>query len=340
MAKINLLTIHYGKCYGAVMQTYATCKLLEAAGHKVNVINIISPKLRGQYKSKNYWRDCVREFQFWWFKKKYFSHLTKKIYAVRSEDLPNADITVVGSDQVWNRDITGCFCYTFFLDFVPVSQKKYSLASSFGKSEWAEDESYTRAVQQFLDMFDGISVREDSGKTILKNVFQLDSIQVLDPTLGYGKFDNLVPCRKNKPQIFTFLLNPSAEAMAISKRLSEVLNRPLNSFTRFTARFKRGPLHWLSDIKNSDYVITDSFHGLALSIIFHKNFFVLCANEKKFTRLKSLLSLLGLEHRYIKSIDDLDSRINQVHDSIDYASVDGILEIERKKYRDFISAIK
>ena len=43
MTKVNLLTIHYGKCYGAVMQTFATCRMLEQAGHTVRVINLINP---------------------------------------------------------------------------------------------------------------------------------------------------------------------------------------------------------------------------------------------------------------------------------------------------------
>ena len=72
MTKVNLLTIHYGKCYGAVMQTFATCRMLEQAGHVVRVINLINPSQKGNWKSVHYWMDCVREFQFWFFKKKYF----------------------------------------------------------------------------------------------------------------------------------------------------------------------------------------------------------------------------------------------------------------------------
>lgn len=69
MAKVNLLTIHYGKCYGAVMQTYATCKMLEDAGHSVCVINLISPVQKGSWRTIQYWKDCIREFQFWLLKK-------------------------------------------------------------------------------------------------------------------------------------------------------------------------------------------------------------------------------------------------------------------------------
>ena len=117
MTKVNLLTIHYGKCYGAVMQTFATCRMLEQAGHTVRVINLINPSQKGNWKSIHYWMDCVREFQFWLFKKKYFSKLTNKAYSIKDINLPKSDVTVVGSDQVWNRDITGCFGNPFFLDF-------------------------------------------------------------------------------------------------------------------------------------------------------------------------------------------------------------------------------
>lgn len=117
MTKVNLLTIHYGKCYGAVMQTFATCRMLEQAGHTVRVINLINPSQKGNWKSIHYWMDCVREFQFWLFKKKYFSKLTNKAYSIKDINLPKSDVTVVGSDQVWNRDITGCFGNSFFLDF-------------------------------------------------------------------------------------------------------------------------------------------------------------------------------------------------------------------------------
>ena len=83
MTKVNLLTIHYGKCYGAVMQTFATCRMLEQAGHTVRVINLINPSQKGNWKSIHYWMDCVREFQFWLFKKKYFSKLTNKAYSIK-----------------------------------------------------------------------------------------------------------------------------------------------------------------------------------------------------------------------------------------------------------------
>ena len=153
MTKVNLLTIHYGKCYGAVMQTFATCRMLEQAGHTVRVINLINPSQKGNWKSIHYWMDCVREFQFWLFKKKYFSKLTNKAYSIKDINLPKSDVTVVGSDQVWNRDITGCFGNPFFLDFATKSCyviKLWKRDMGRGQKVYSGCEGFAFAIQCYL----------------------------------------------------------------------------------------------------------------------------------------------------------------------------------------------
>lgn len=212
MAKINLLTIHYGQCYGAVMQTYATCRLLEEAGHDVIVINIVHPRLKNHYKSFRKLTGIITEWQFYIFKKRYFSKMTSKTYSIDNQKLPDADYTIVGSDQVWNRDITGNFGNAFFLDFVPENQKRIAFCSSFGKSVWEEDENYTQSVKSELDKFLAISVRETSGVKILNEIFGIKGISLQDPTIGYGEFDSLVLNDKVQNSIFPFLLNLSPEA--------------------------------------------------------------------------------------------------------------------------------
>lgn len=338
MAKINLLTIHYGKCYGAVMQTYATCRLLEEAGHSVNVINLINPIQKGNWKTLKYWKDSIREFQFWCFKKKYFSKLTNKAYNINDIVMPASDLTIVGSDQVWNRDITANFGNAFYLDFAK-GQIKIALSSSFGKELWEEDLEYTNEVAKLLSQFKAISVRESSGVKIIKDVFKLDAVNLLDPTLGYANFKDLVSKNKELHQVFPFLLLNDEQAKEKAQHIANELNLPLFRHTRLSVTFLNGPIHWLNRIKNSDYIITDSFHGLALSIIFNKQFFVFCASEKKFTRLRSLLKLLSLEDRYIESIDDFNRKKEFLLKPIDYTKVNAILNLEQELYRAFIKEV-
>ena len=336
MAKINLLTIHYGRCYGAVMQTYATCRLLEEAGHDVCVINLIHPKLRKMYRKIGNMKQLVKEWQFYRFKKDFFSKMTAKTYSIKEQELPDADYTIVGSDQVWNRDITGLFDKTFYLDFVPQGQKRVALCSSFGKAVWSEDEKYTNELKKEFEKFHAISIREKSGIDIMKNTFGIEATNLQDPTLSYGDFEGLVLNRKEKNQIFTFLLNKSSEANAKAAFISKELLTPLYKNSRKNLYLLSGPRHWLTNIFNSKYVITDSFHGLALSILFHKQFFVFCADPKKFTRLQSVLELLDLQDRFIQSKEDFANRKEQLMQPIDYKSVDVILKREQEKSRDYI----
>lgn len=337
--KINLLTIHYGKSYGAVMQTYATCKLLEQAGHEVRVINLVHPKSRCSAKTKRGIILLLKEFQFWAFKHRYFSKLSKKCYSIDAANLPNADIYVVGSDQVWNRDITGYWGLTFFLDFVDDKHKRIALSSSFGKLAWSENNEYTQDVLSELNKFDRISVREESGLKILKDVFHINGVCLLDPTIAYGKFDNLLLNKHESNYLYPFLFNNSQEAQDIVNGIANMHGVKIFKNTRLNQCLFTGPRQWLTRIHNAKYVVTDSFHGLAFSIIFNKNFYVLCADKKKFTRIDSLLKLLGLSDRYIISLEDLKIRAVDLKSDINYSVVNEILEKERCRYVDFIESI-
>lgn len=335
MAKINLLTIHWGRSYGAIFQTYATAKLLEESGHKVTVVNLLHPRLKYYFLRLRAWFYLIMDLQFAIFKTRYFTKLTKRMYGFSANKIPFADYIVIGSDQVWNKDITSPMDLHYYIDFND-NIKKVSLASSFGKSEWTEDEKYTNHVKSLFHKFDAISVREETGQKILKNNFEVNSTLLIDPTLAYANFDNLVLNNKNKNQIFTFLFSSSEQSKQIVNAISKEKSLPVFKFNKFTFYLQNGPRHWLTRIKNSQIVITDSFHGLAFSLIFQKEFFVLCADTKKFTRLESLLKLLNLEHRFIRSLDDFNNRKKQLELPIDYTKVQQVLSIEQNKYKEFI----
>lgn len=333
MARIKLLTIHWGQSYGAVMQTYATCKLLEKHGHNVTVINIINPRLKWLYTKLRAFLCIIIAYQFLKFKKRYFSNFTNRCYNLKSTNLNDVDYAVVGSDQVWNRDITTPIDLSFFLK--DSSAKKVSLSSSFGKNVWAESSEYTLQVKELLNSFDALSVREHSGKEILENTFDLKSTVLVDPTLAYGYYDDLVLNNELKEHIYIFFVNKHSSYKDIVGSISAQTGLDVFKHTKFSYYFKNGPRHWLTYIKNSSCVITDSFHGVAFCVLFKKNFFVLCGETKKFDRVLNLLSLLGLEDRFISSIDDYEVRKKKIHD-IDYVSVYQKLSVEQKKFRDFI----
>ena len=125
--------------------------------------------------------------------------------------------------------------------------------------------------------------------------------------------------------------------MEIVNCISSEIEVPILKLTRLQLKLFNGPRSWLTRIKNSDYIITDSFHGLALSLIFNKQFFVLCADEKKFTRLRSLLRLLSLDNRFISSSEDFIQRKDTLIKPIDYKKVNIVLHELRQAYSKFIN---
>lgn len=185
------------------------------------------------------------------------------------------DLFCVGSDQVW----TGC-PYLFFLEFVPDGIKRFSIAPSVGHKPITDD--FVNEVSAPLSKFDFITVREKTGLTLCQKAGRSDAHLVLDPTFlltkdSYNHFA-LQNATKNKPYIFLYLLGTH-----IDLDVKEIFDfaqangydvRYVASQGRFDEMPKLYPTieEWLSLISNADYVITNSFHGTAFSIIYQKPF--------------------------------------------------------------------
>lgn len=335
MAKINLITIHWGCSYGGTMQTYATIKLLKELGHEVTLINLVHPKFKLKNRKISLGSWIITEILFFIFQKKHFGEMTKRMYSINKPQIPKADFTIVGSDQVWNEDITSPINMSYFLDFEDDSVK-VSFSSSFGKSTWESDKKVTELVKSQLMRFKALSVREESGVRLCKEVFGQNAVHVLDPTLVYEHYDELLHDVNPTAVIYPFLLINTKDTFEICKTVSKETGLSILEMPKIKNIFTSGPTSWLRRIKSSEFIVTDSFHGLAFSIIFHKRFLVVCANEKKFTRLQSLLTLLNLNDRYIRSVDDLRSRLNIINTEIDYDEVEKVLHDERQKAIRFL----
>lgn len=319
------------------MQTFATIQLLKQLGHDVTLINLVHPKHKLFEKRPRGVSWIFTEMWFALFRLCHFGKMTKKMYELKKAYIPQCDYTIVGSDQVWNEDITSPINIPYFLDFAEDSER-LSFSSSFGKNNWESDKETTVLIKSYLSGFKAISVREESGVRICKDIFGLNALQSLDPTLVYDNYDSLLHNVKSNSVLYPFLLINSKETYEICKIVSDETGLPIYSVSKIRYAISCGPLSWLRRMKSSEFIITDSFHGLAFSIMFHKRFLVVCANEKKFTRLQSLLSLINLNDRYIRSAADLRNRLSIIKSDIDYKAVDRVLMNERRKSIDFLRA--
>ena len=223
--KIGLLTYHKSYNCGAVLQTYATCRLLKELGHEVELIDLRQPepiKLRQLI-------FIPRFIKFHRFCKKFYPSLTRHYKTV--EELRKAkldyDCLLVGSDQTWNPLISREQCLAYFLDFGEDQVRRVSFASSFGVNMWPEShKELLSAIDKLLHRFSGISVREVTGQNILKQQFSLDSNLVLDPTMLHSSYAEITSSITPNHRIICYLLNRNDCQLDMARYLSYKMGIP------------------------------------------------------------------------------------------------------------------
>ncbi|WP_299568281.1 polysaccharide pyruvyl transferase family protein [uncultured Shewanella sp.] len=300
-------------------------------------VKSIIKKLRGD---KIYIKDDVcgnqifEDFRNKWIKRTEETYHSSDNLAKIENDY---DAIIVGSDQVWRpRMYVNPYSdvYAYFLQFAGSKTKKISYAASFGVERWETslDDLITRDVTTAISSFDSISVREKSGVSICSEQFNVEATHVIDPTLLAGtdffnkvieeanietKSDNLVYYKLDSNKLFLNRISQIANSFNV-----DIENIYYNS-TPSGYEYNSVPL-WLSKIKNSKLVVTDSFHCVCLAILFEKDFICIGNSERGLARLKSLLSQLNIEDRLIEDEIDFAKTYFKL-ESIDYENVNQIL---------------
>ena len=313
--KVALLTIWREKNYGAELQAYATVKLLQNLGHHVEMIDIrLSDSRKGNLNQKIYNLVCGltpghRKFTRFW--KKYIP-VTRRYKTVEElqKNPPLADVYVVGSDQVWNPQLTGKFSLLYFLNFGNDDIKRISFASSFGTASW-NHQNIKDQVIQLLKRFNYITCRENTGVKLLKNEFGFDAMNVVDPTLVLGDYKDLVQNVKEKKTLVYYPLGTDQELEFFAKKMAkELVLIPIKNNER---KLLPGGLEWdrvgieewIRNIAESSFVITRSFHGLVFSLMYHRQFAIIATKNGRNSRITDLLSLVGLSDRFFGSFEEL-----------------------------------
>ena len=247
------------------------------------------------------------------------------------------DYFIVGSDQVWNPyyDFVAGKCD--FLDFA-MKYQKISYAASFGVNEIPNERKAEYA--KYLKEFKAISVREKQGAKIVKELTNRVAMVVLDPTLlldadDWQKVEHKSNFRPKNKYAFVYALGEKNERF---KRKIEQLSKEYNVFDiraiqKNGKEIPVGPSEFLYLLRNSEIVLTDSFHATAFSIIFHKKFITFNRTGLNMnSRIESLSDLVD-ERKHMNEHGDWNCE-----NMIDYQKTDAILEEERKKSMEFLRA--
>jgi hypothetical protein len=357
--KIGIINLAWANDnYGAILQAVGLEHILRKIGCKVETVNIYHKIKISDFFSKNGIKTIFRKvifvsninnaYSLVQFRKENINLTRKVFFDVRDfyEYKFDLDACIVGSDQVWKDVfIDSEWVKIYFLDFLPNGINKIAYAASFGGDTWTAKKNTTQYIRNALQQFNAVSVRELSGVKICSEILGVKAQLAVDPSLLIGRdFWERVVDKNNSNDharnIVFFLINKKKrkvfmQLIAMIKKKSGKEAREISRHNLLGRFFEPIPI-WLRKIKDAEFVITDSLHGICFSIVFEKQFIIYMPNKNEtLTRIISLLSQLGISERLISNANE-EKVDNLLRDKIDYSQVNKRLEEMREGSMNFL----
>ena len=358
--KILLVTLYGNFNYGNVLQRYALTNILEGLGFTVEHLcekyeptltikeRIIRKSKRivkrilalaGVEKYRKFFQEEKRRERFREFQDKFTD---KKLFMTYREILNSSlykDYTfaVTGSDQVWhNWSRTAEELERYYLSFMP-REKRVNYAPSFGFAEFSQ-EDYELHKKGLLG-FERLSCREEEMIDMIRKATGQEAQLVLDPTLlltpeQWRKVAGRPPYDVPEHYVLVYFLGE------LTPEYSQVIQQAANGLPIINTYDINDPEHYIYTnpgefvylIEHADFVCTNSFHGVAFSINFGKNFLFLNNTERRgmFGRVASILTSLNINNH----VYDDGAKIRP--DAINYREVHEKLGVLRESSMNYL----
>ncbi|MDR0920429.1 MAG: polysaccharide pyruvyl transferase family protein [Oscillospiraceae bacterium] len=336
MYDVAVLGCYSNSNYGGSLTVLATYRTVKDLGYSVRMLKL------GGHKDDN-------------------TLLYNQFVEFTKAKINNADVR-----RVWNRYFNNfllCSDWTLFknwflpndiklFDWVEDNKNKITFASSFGSGKGNYKESDLPKLKERLSRFSALSVREIFGVEICEEL-GVKAIQMPDPVFSQKKeFYTTLAEAQNHNKITdnyaaVYLLDMDDETIDLALKTAEKLNlKPLfiipNKDRRAVEKIKGydyisagvdGVSSWLYYLSNSDYIITNSFHGICIAMIYRKNFSAI--NRKRYSplRVKELLNATDLIDKLIISEEDISKSVNAI---MPVDKIDTKLEEYYNKTRNFL----
>jgi coenzyme F420-reducing hydrogenase beta subunit len=259
---------------------------------------------------------------------------------------------LVGSDQMFNIFLYYNFGKWCTLDWVDDNKIKIAYAASFGHDTFTGNEDDRSTMSYFMKKFDRFSVRESTGVDVAKKFFGIKADWVLDPVFlcEPNKYIELAGNSDKQKiadrYISSYILDPFPYKLKVLSDCSQKLGMPVEMFSEMhqltcetpeNVYYAKGKIEdRMKSLVESDFIITDSFHGVCFSLILQKNFICILNNRRGAARMRSILKLVGLENRIIDSYESFANNKN-IWEKIDYAEVNKKLSAEIKRCTKWLS---
>lgn len=360
--KIKTITCHDVYNHGASLQAYALQTYLESLGHSVEIIDYKPDYLSRHYllwavDNPIYDKPIVKQMYLMaklpgrikaLRRKKVFDDFTRKYLKLTGmryqsceelkDNLPKADVYIAGSDQIWNTLFQNGRDAAFYLDFVPQTAKRIAYAASFATDDVIEE--YKPFVRRMLQNFDDISIRERYSLPLLKSLGRDDGVAVCDPVflLSRNDWEQYLPVANQEEQyLLVYDSENSLKIREIAMQIAHKKGLKIYNVSAFPLNYVdkdlwiSSPLDFVRMVRDAAYVISNSFHATAFSLIFEKDFCVINRSEKINERMRSLLSGYNLEDRIVT-----DFSVSLLS-SINYPEVNPLLQKDIENSKEFLN---
>ena len=362
--KVGILTYHRAENYGALLQAYATKTYLQSLGHDVSFVDYW-PKYHSDYFKLFPWQQIngrslfnkiiffiillwgvvprfirKRRLQRFMYERLELSKYPK--YQDNRCRTGRFDIVIYGSDQIWRKQNLGSVGFDnwyFGSDYV-LADKKVVYAGSMGMiNTTVSDDEY---IKKMMRSFNHISVREKDLQVYLSKLC-IESVLVCDPVFLLTKEQWRMIKYKSQSKwkyiLFYNLLN-TPESKYFADSLRDKTGLPVREINKQASPRRIGERYirsasveqFLQLIDDAEYVVSNSFHGIAMSIIFQKQFYAVGMGSKS-NRVLSLLDMIGLSDRY--SHDGSLKIVNE--SSINYEDVMEQLDLNINCSKDYLN---
>ena len=345
--QIKTITCHDVYNHGASLQAYALQTYLSSLGHDVEIIDYKPDYLSGHYclsvvSNPKFDKPVVKQLYllaklpgrltalkrkkiFDEFTRQYL-HLTSLRYHSNEElkaNPPKADVYIAGSDQIWNTLFKNGRDSAFYLDFAPKSARRITYAASFATKDVVE--GYKPFVSKMLQGLDKISLREKISIPLLSSLGRADGVAVCDPVflLSQQQWNDLLPKpeEKHDPYLLVYDSDGLERLKEVAIKIAKQRNLKIYNISAYQLSYAdknywcSGPLDFVRLIRDAEFVISNSFHATAFSLILHREFCVVNRTEAINERMYSLLEQYGLQNRM------LDGSLCIPSGTIDYPKV-------------------
>ncbi len=360
--KILILTHPLETNYGGILQNFALQRILKDMGHDVQTIDCHHDK-HFLYKVTSWISRIIRHYILnqKHIPVKYNINKSGKCKLEENPELKrfiknNIQLTkyissydklkevleykpeciIVGSDQVWLKQY---FPYTFLNFAQHFLCLKISYAAS-GDLEWLNGFNNLDKCKEYISSFTALSVREEAMVTKCTKYLGVSPQWILDPVFMVDKETYLSLIgnpHKSTNSLTTYILDENPSKISFINNIAEVKGLTINKTHQTGITENIPPLEeWLSAIAYSDFVITDSFHGMVLSIIFNKQFIVIGNSKRGLDRFFSVLGKFSLKDRFIDE-NNLSKDVVINLPDIDYKIVNQRMAEEKRKSFDFLN---